>query len=227
MLRATPLVAGETYHIYNRGAGKQKIFLDATDYKRFLALLLLGNNTENIHLSNLRKYQGPSLTHVFEEKVDYSLTDVLAYSLLPNHFHLVIRQKSDDGITSFMKRVCTAYSMYFNLKYGHSGTLFQGRFKSSHLDTDPYFKWIFPYVHLNPVSLVEPQWQENGIIDPMLAKEFLRDYRYSSYRDYYVGERPERAILSYDEVFDLLDTKDDIQDMLAAYAKGKVLHASS
>src|SRR3989338_8915579 len=227
MLRATPLVAGETYHIYNRGAGKQKFFLDATDYKRFLALLLLGNNTENIHLSNLRKYQGPSLTHVFEEKVDYSLTDVLAYSLLPNHFHLVIRQKSDDGITSFMKRVCTAYSMYFNLKYGHSGTLFQGRFKSSHLDTDPYFKWIFPYVHLNPVSLVEPQWQENGIIDPMLAKEFLRDYRYSSYRDYYVGERPERAILSYDEVFDLLDTKDDIQDMLAAYAKGKVLHASS
>ena len=227
MLRATPLVAGETYHIYNRGAGKQKIFLDATDYKRFLALLLLGNNTENIHLSNLPKYQGPSLTHVFEEKVDYSLTDVLAYSLLPNHFHLVIRQKSDDGITSFMKRVCTAYSMYFNLKYGHSGTLFQGRFKSSHLDTDPYFKWIFPYVHLNPVSLVEPQWQENGIIDPMLAKEFLRDYRYSSYRDYYVGERPERAILSYDEVFDLLDTKDDIQDMLAAYAKGKVLHASS
>src|SRR3989344_3697702 len=226
MLRATPLVAGETYHIYNSGAGKQKIFLDATDYRRFFALLLLGHNTDNIHLSNLRKNQGPSLTRVFEEEVGHSLADILAYSLLPNHLHLVLRQKSDDGITSFMKRVCTAYSMYFNLKHGHSGTLFQGRFKSSHLGTDSYFKWIFPYVHLNPVALVEPHWQEKGIANPKRAKEFLRNYRHSSYHDYYVGERPEREILAYNEAAKLLDKEADLQDILSAYRKGRVLFSN-
>lgn len=226
MLRAMPLVEGETYHIYNRGAAKQKIFFDDVDYRRFVALIFLSNNSENIHLSNLRKYQGPSLTRVFEEKVDYALVDVYAYSLMPNHFHLVLQQKTNDGITLFLKRVCTAYSMYFNIKHDHSGTLFQGRFKSSHLDTDPYFKWIFPYVHLNPVSIREPQWQEKGIANPGRAKEFLKNYRYSSFHDYYVGERPERAILAYDEVADLLDKEDDIQDMLVAYKKGRVLHST-
>ncbi|MDO8514213.1 MAG: transposase [bacterium] len=223
MLRAKPLMAGETYHIYNRGAGKQKIFLAQPDYRRFLSLIFVGNNTKSIHLSNLRKYQGPSLTRVFEEKVDHFLVDIYAYTLMPNHFHLVLRQKSEDGITRFVRRICTAYSMYFNLKYGHNGTLFQGRFKSSHLDTDPYFKWIFPYVHLNPISLVEPQWQEKGIVNPAQSKEFLKNYRYSSYYDYYVGERPERAILAYDEASDLLDKESDFHSMLFAYARGKVL----
>ena len=167
------------------------------------------------------------MTRVFEEEIDHSLVDIYAYSLMPNHFHLVLQQKTDDGITCFLKRVCTAYSMYFNLRHDRRGTLFQGRFKSNHLDTDPYFKWIFPYVHLNPVSIREPHWQESGIGNPARAKEFLKNYRYSSYYDYYVAERPERAILAYDEAADLLDKEADIQDMLTAYAKGRVLYLSA
>ena len=114
--------------------------------------------------------------------------------------------------------------MYFNTKHEHSGVLFQGRFKSSHLNTDPYFKWIFPYVHLNPVSLTEPEWQEKGIADIGRAVDVLRNYRYSSYYDYYVGERPERAILAFEEAIGLLDKESDLQDMLSAYTRGKVLY---
>ena len=114
--------------------------------------------------------------------------------------------------------------MYYNLKYRHSGTLFQGRFKSNHLDTDPYFKWIFPYVHLNPVSLIEADWQEKGIRNPARAREFLKNYRYSSYYDYYTGERPERAILAHKEVSGLLDKGRDLHGMLSAYRRGRVLY---
>lgn len=227
MLRTTPLISSEAYHIYNRGAGKQIIFTSPRDYHRFLVLLYLANSDEPIHLGNLhKKYKGPSSVEAFlEMKPGKGLVDVLAYALMPNHFHLVLRQKTDLGITTYMKKVCTAYAMYFNLNNERNGTLFQGRFKSNHLDTDRYFKWIFPYVHLNPLSIVSSEWQEKGITDSGHGQNFLRNYQYSSYYDYYVAERPERAILAYDEAKPLLDKEEDLQDMLAEFAKGRVMYA--
>ncbi len=225
MLRKAPLLSGETYHVYNRGAHKYATFTDESDYRRFSALLHLANHSGPILLREIlgrKKHRGRFSGEVFAERPDKSFVDLLAYSLMPNHFHLVMRQRRDNGITKFMQKLTVSYSMYFNTKYGHSGVLFQGRFKSSHIDTEPYFRWIFSYIHLNPVSLVEPEWEERGIRDPARSKEFLRNYRHSSYYDYYVGERPERAILAYDEANDLLDKETDLQGMLAAYVKGKV-----
>lgn len=230
MLRKTPLLSGETYHIYNRGAHKYATFTDESDYWRFSALLHLANHSGPVLLREIlerKKHRGRFSGEIFTEQTDKSLVDLLAYSLMPNHFHFVVRQKMDNGITKFMQKLTVSYSMYFNTKYEHSGVLFQGRFKSSHLGTDPYFKWIFSYVHLNPVSLVEPQWQEKGISNPTQSKEFLRNYRHSSYYDYYVGERPERAILAYDEAVGLLDKEADLQEMLAAYVSGRVLYSNS
>src|SRR3989344_3379806 len=230
MLRKTPLMSGETYHIYNRGAHKYATFTDDSDYSRFSALLHLANHTGPVLLGELlerKKHRGRFSGEIFTEPADKALVAVLAYSLMPNHFHLVIRQKMDNGITRFMQKVAVSYSMYFNTKYEHSGVLFQGRFKSSHLGTDPYFKWIFPYVHLNPISLIESDWQEKGISDPARAKDFLKNYRHSSYYDYYVSERSERAILEYDETVDLLDGEYDIQRMLSIYRKGRVLYSHS
>ena len=227
MLRKAPLLSGETYHIYNRGAHKYATFTDESDYWRFSALLHLANHSGPVLLREIlerKKHRGRFSGEIFAEQTDKSLVSVLAYSLMPNHFHLVMRQKTDNGITKFMQKLTVSYSMYFNTKYEHSGVLFQGRFKSSHLDTDPYFKWIFPYVHLNPVSLIEPKWEERGVTSPARTKEFLRNYRYSSYYDYYVGERPERAILAYDEAADLLDKETDVQGMLSMHAKGRVLY---
>lgn len=228
MLRKTPLLGGETYHVYNRGAHKYATFTDDSDYWRFSALLHLANHSGPVLLREIlerKKHIGRFSGEIFAEQADKSLVDLLAYTLMPNHFHLVIRQRTDNGITKFMQKLTVSYSMYFNTKYEHSGVLFQGRFKSSHLDTDPYFKWIFPYVHLNPVSLVEPDWEERGIHDPARSQEFLRNYRHSSYYDYYVNERPERAILAYDEAAGLLDKEIDLQSMLSVYAKGRVLHS--
>lgn len=227
MLRKTPLVTGESYHIYNRGAHKHVIFTAEPDYRRFLVTLYLANHGGPMLLREIlerKKHRGRFSGNLYNEPVDKPFVDMLAYTLMPNHFHLVLRQKTDDGISKFMQKLTVSYSMYFNTKYEHNGVLFQGRFRSSHLDTDPYFKWIFPYVHLNPISLVETDWQEKGIRDPAQAKRFLKDYRYSSYYDYYVGERPERAILAYDEAIGLLDKEADLHGMLAAYARGRVLY---
>jgi putative transposase len=177
-----------------------------------------------INFRNIKKRnKGLTFARLVElESADQSLVDILAYCLLPNHFHLVLKQKTEHGISKFLQKTSTAYSMYFNLCHGHSGTLFQGRFRSRHLDTDPYFKWSFSYLHLNPTSLVEPEWKKKGIRDPGRASKFLKDYLYSSYYDYYVGKRPERAILAYTEAINLIDKEQDFNAMLVDFSKGKI-----
>lgn len=215
MLRKTALVEGETYHVFNRGAHKGKIFSNDDDYGRFLLLLHLCNGSEPIVMRDLlARNKGRSSVELFKESTDKSLVDVLAYCLMPNHFHLVLRQKSKDGITKFMNRIGTAYSMYFNTKYQHSGVLFQGRFKSVHIDSEPYFRYIFSYVHLNPIELVEPLWKEQGIQDRSKIKSFISGYTNSSFLDYSNKVRPQKEILALHDAPEFLRSQNDLEDLL-------------
>src|SRR3989344_8088505 len=181
MLRKTNLVEGETYHVFNRGANKNRIFTNKDDYRRFLMLLHLCNSSKPVLMREiLTKYRGRSSADIFyEERPDKSLVSIIAYCLMPNHFHLVLRQKVKQGITKFMNRVGTAYSMYFNVKYEHSGVLFQGRYKSSHIGTESYFRYIFAYIHLNPLDLFDMGWEKNGPADLQGACAFIKNFGYS------------------------------------------------
>lgn len=214
-----PLVVGETYHVYNRGAHKQPVFLHDVDYKRFQLLLYLANGTRPIQFSNLlQKYGGSTSIKIYEEvREGEGLVDILAYSLLPNHFHLVLRQRVDQGISNFMRRLITSYTMYFNAKYDHSGVLFQGRYRSRHVNDEAYFRWIFSYVHLNAVELISPDWENIGILDSEKVRDFMREYRYSSYIDYMGDSRSEGVILTATDIPDFLKSQNDLEDMLRTY----------
>ncbi|MDP2648393.1 MAG: transposase [bacterium] len=185
----------------------------------------MANDTSPVNTRAASKYRGESSAELFARKRE-SLVDILAYSLMPNHFHIVARQLAERGISIFMGKLCTGYSMYFNRKHDHSGTLFQGPFKSSHIDTDSYFLWSFAYAHLNPLSLVEPEWSGKHIRDSLRAQKFLEKYRYSSYPDYYCGKRPERTILNYEEGLNHVDSNADMRALLKSYARGRVLYTS-
>mgnify|MGYP003387401981 CR=1 FL=1 len=122
MRRDAPFAVGETYHIFNRGAHKLEIFKTPHDYDRFLILLHLANSSQPLVVRDiLNRYRGESSVIYREEKIDKSLVDVLGYTLMPNHFHLVMRQKAEEGISTFLRRLLTGYSMYFNLIHDHSG----------------------------------------------------------------------------------------------------------
>jgi putative transposase len=225
MLRKQPLVEGEVYHIYNRGAHKQQIFKNEFDYSRYVLLLHLANSKMPVNLRDLfKEYKGRSFVDIFEnEKIHERLVDILAYSLMPNHFHLVVRQKEENGIATFMKKLATGYSMYFNTKYEHSGTLFQGRFKSSHIDSEEYFRYIFAYVHLNPLDIFQADWKTNGIKNKKGAGKFLVNYPYSSFSDYPNSNRPERRVLSLTDIPDFLETQNDLEDLLEFTKDGPLL----
>src|SRR3989344_1004827 len=148
-IRKVPFVATEYYHLYNRGNSKQLIFRDSQDYWRFIVLLYTCNSQSNFRMS---------LVNDSAEKDPYlwdrgkQLVSIGAYCLMPNHFHILIKEKGESGITKFMQKLSTAYVMYYNLKYKRSGALFEGKFKAEHLGTDRYLKYIFSYIHLNPIK---------------------------------------------------------------------------
>jgi len=136
------IVTGEKYHIFNRGADKRDIFLDKHDYLRFYQALAFFNNIEPTINYRLAKSS-------FTKSRLNRLVEIEAYSLLPNHFHIIVEQKSEGGITEFMKRVSGGYTAYFNEKYHRSGVLFQGRYKKVHIATNEQYQYLFAYVNEN------------------------------------------------------------------------------
>src|SRR5574344_112352 len=195
-LRKVNFAKGEYYHIYNRGNSKQKIFRDKEDYLRFIALLYIANTSDKFNIYDLKKYVNSDM---YEKEKSDSLVGIGSYCLMPNHFHILITEKVEGGISNFMQKLSTAYAMYYNKKYERSGSLFEGKFKSKHIDKDNYFKYLFSYVHLNPIKLIQKDWKEKGIKNKTEAIKYLNKYEYSSYLDFIEEERSQNKILDLKE----------------------------
>lgn len=181
------------YHVYNRGTDKRDIFLDDADRQRFIKLLFIANGSTPFVFRELPK----GLLYTEFDRGE-SITAIGAYCLMPNHFHLLLKETGENGISKFIGKVLTSYSSYFNKKYSRSGSLFEGTFKAKHLDSDEYLKYIFSYIHLNPVKLIDPNWKENGIKNYDKSKKYLNEYPYSSYLDYIGNNRLESKIINKD-----------------------------
>ncbi|MDP2585481.1 MAG: transposase [Candidatus Levybacteria bacterium] len=153
------------YHIFNRGVEKRNIFLDEKDY-RFFEIYL------SIYLQPLKKVleKHPDLPLRLHNKNLSEEVELIAYCLMPNHFHLLLKQKTKDGISKLMKQMSNAYTLYFNQKHKRVGGLMQGRFKAVPILEDRLLIHIARYIHLNPVA--------SG-----LTRD-LNTYRWSSYPDY-------------------------------------------
>lgn len=197
----------EFYHIYNRGTEKRKIFLTKRDYDRFVELLYLCNSKEKVHLQ-IQKY---SSKDIFNIPRNNTLIDINAYCLMPNHFHLLLHEKEESGISKFMQKLLTAYTMYFNKKYKRTGVLFQGKFKSAHIDNDNYLKYLIAYIHLNPIKIIEPDWKDIGVKNLSKAKKFLDDYPYSSFIDFTNKNRKENKIITKDSLPDYFENVTDFR----------------
>lgn len=152
-MRKTEFANEEFYHIYNRGVDKRRVFLDDNDYYRFFVSVCLLNDKQDGLLErwrNLLKCNSKSNLHDFRRlNLRKPLVDVVAYCFNPNHYHLILKQLKERGIEKFMHRLGTSYTMFFNKKYDRSGSLFQGRFKSIHIDSNEYLLYLSAYVNRN------------------------------------------------------------------------------
>lgn len=178
------------YHIYNRGINKQLVFLDDDDYRVFLNLLkrYLSEKPE-VHPKN-------GIYPTYHKKVE-----LLAYCLMPNHFHLLLYQLEDRGVELLLKAVGTSYGMYFNKKYERVGPVFQGRFRSSSIQKDAYLHHVSRYIHLNPHD--------------------YRQWPYSSL-PYYIG-RHASPWLRPARVLELFEDRSEYETFVADYEEQKKL----
>ncbi|MFZ1019605.1 MAG: transposase [Minisyncoccia bacterium] len=218
MLRKDPFITGEYYHIYNRGIDKRIIFKSNKDYERFIMLLYIGNSKESLHLDELLNRQHKKFNEVLVLDKKESIVSIGAWCLMPNHFHLLVRQEVDGGITKFMRKLGVGYSMFFNIKYERTGSLFGGLFKSKLIGVDDnYMRQLFGYIHINPLEIEFPEWKEKIKKPSADMKKFLESYRYSSYRDYIGENRIEKNIIKPENFPDYFQDSKDFKYFVENY----------
>ena len=152
-MRKFEFQTGEFYHIYNRGVDKREVFLDKWDYVRFLRSMREFNRLEatgGFYRKFLASRFRGSTPNLGVEPLDKGkLADIIAYCLNPNHYHFLLKQMVDGGISEFLKRLSGGYTSYFNFKNNRSGYLFQGRYKAIHVKSDSYLLWLSGYINGN------------------------------------------------------------------------------
>jgi putative transposase len=183
----------EIYHIINRGTDKRKIFLDDKDYLRFIHDLFEFNDEKpafNIGYNFKNQYIDVKRQYIKKREPRKLLVEILAFCLMPNHYHLLIKPLTKNSKSEFIKKLNGGYAKYFNNKYERSGRLFEGKYKSILIKNESHFIHILYYIHLNPLDLIVSEWRERNILTSDVNKimKFLENYRWSSFLDY-IGKK--------------------------------------
>ncbi len=195
-MRKIKFVKRKYYHIFNRGVDKRNIFNDDRDKWRFLQGMFLFNDEKSsfgILHEIARKNKGRINFHLLEEFISNEqkdrkpLVQIGADCLMPNHYHLLLREIEDGGISRFMHKFGIGYTKYFNKKYDRVGSLFQGPFKAVAVEKDIYLLYLLVYINvINPgqLVLVEPELKEKGVNNVEKVMAFAKKYSFGTHRDY-------------------------------------------
>lgn len=177
-MRNIRLAPDEHYHIFNRGVEKKTIFHDSRDYYRFLFLILSFQSSKPLkNLSRLLEdFVQHRVLHTKDEMLKNRMVELVAFCVMPNHFHLILKEVKEGGISAYMQRVLNAYGKYYNTRYEKSGHVFQGPYRAVHVESDKQLLYLATYIFRNPREL--SQW---------LNKE--NKYPWSSYQDFITENR--------------------------------------
>ena len=170
---------GEYYHIFNRGVEKRLIFIDDKDRWRFMTLLIVLQGDAFINQIGRIVPDVESRTFdnvVFKNILESQYVELISFCLMPNHFHLILKELQESGISKYMQRFLTAYTKYFNIRHSRSGHLFGSKFQSRHIDSNAYLNYLSAYIHLNSREL--KNWYRKEI-----------KYPWSSFQDYTLANR--------------------------------------
>ncbi|MCD5396415.1 MAG: transposase [Candidatus Pacebacteria bacterium] len=189
-IKRPTIINGEMYHIVIRAIEGLLLFKDESDYYRMIHDLFEFNDENPAKSSHRYPKTIEKRSRQIEESRQEKrklLVEILAFCLMPNHVHLLVRQLRENGISKFTRKLGAGYGLYYNKKYNRQGHVFQGRYRIVHIQDNNQLQTVFVYIHTNPVSLIIPKWREKGIGKKQLKKviNFLEnEYRWSSYPDY-------------------------------------------
>lgn len=173
--RTTVFASGEYYHIYNRGVAYQPIFKSKRDYERFiLTLSYYRFHNSPLRLSKVlqlsKELKNDMLSTLYKD--NKKTVEIIAYCLMPNHFHLLVKQIDNGGISKYLRQSINSYAKFFNTKYKRVGSLFQDMFKAVRIESDEQLMHVSRYIHLNP------------LVSYLVNREELLGYPWSSLQSY-------------------------------------------
>src|SRR3989338_3208682 len=172
----------ELYHVFNLGVERRTIFMDQKDYIRFVHDLYEFNDAKPALNVNYSFRKNMDLRNPYIRDRDL-IVDIHAWCLMKNHYHLLLSERVEGGLTMFLRKLNVGYANYFNEKYRRSGSLFQGRTKKAHINSEAYFLHIGNYIHFNPLDYFSAgrEWRTRTLTHPSKAHAYLMKYRWSSY----------------------------------------------
>lgn len=228
-MRKEPFAVGNYIHVYNRGNRKQEIVRSDQDSWRFMQALRFFNDSSSsqnlLRTLSRSKSDTDQPSSVFEmgwpadwPKKD-PLVKILCYCLMPNHYHLLLKEIADGGVSKFMQKLGIGYTNYFNLKYDEVGSLFQGGYKSRTVTDDNYLKYLIVYIQVVNVLELYPGGLEVAYKDINKALKFAEEYPFSSYPDY-SGAR-KSLIIDKDIFGELLPKPSDYKKLVIDVLKGQ------
>ncbi len=201
-MRRIRLASGEYYHLYNRGVSKQVIFHNIADYNRFLFLILYFQSEANFpQIGRLVKdFVQHRVLDIAEEVIKRRIVELTTFCIMPNHFHLIIKELKEGGISTYMQRVLNAYAKYYNTKYTKSGHVFQGPYGVVYIEDDRQLLYLSAYIHRNSREI---------------SKWFNREdqYPWSSYQDF-VEENRWRNLLLPQIILEQFKNKDKYREFI-------------
>lgn len=181
-------------------------------------LLYIANSSNEFRLDTILNQQHKTFSEVLSLDRGNPLISIGAWCLMSNHLHLLVKQEADGGITKFMRKLGTGYSMFFNIKYERTGALFGGVFKSKLIGVDDnYMRHLLSYIHLNPLEIKFPGWENKVDKDSIGMKRFLELYPYSSYLDYLAKDRVEKNIIKLENFPAYFNDSGSFKDFVESY----------
>jgi len=194
------------WHLIGRGVEKRDVVMDDQDKVRFIHDMFALNDINPVpnYILNERKNE-----HRQRER----LVDIHAFCLMNNHYHILVSEKVEKGISSFMHKMNMGYTKYFNRRYERSGVLWQGKHRKVLIAQDAHFLYIPFYIHLNPLDYTHPEWRKGEVRDVEGALSALQEYRWSSHLDY-LGIHNFPSVIQRNEVSHMLGTSSEYRRVI-------------
>ena len=219
MMRKTPFIPGEYYHIYNRTILGIPEFKETNNCNRLTQAFLLSNSTKSTTAFQfLRNHKDATLDEALEiARSGEKLVDVLCYAIMPNHYHLLIREVKEKGATEFIRKSNISIAKYINKTKERKGTIFEGLFKSKHIDSNEYLRHLSLYIHLNPLDFIAGKdWREHKLEKFNDYKNKLLNYPWSSL-SFFLGGAPNDIISGHEIITDQFKNRDDYEFYLKSW----------
>jgi len=214
-MRREPFFVGDIVHVYNRGNRKQEIVRDDADRWYFLQMLFYFNDEYSD--PNLRKNLPKSDFGKRLRRLDHwpkrdPLVDIIALTLMDNHYHLVLKEIKEGGVTKFMQKFGTGMTNRFNTRHDEVGRLFQGAYKARRVDKDTYLQYLTVYIHIKNVFELYPGGIENAVRNFDDAFEFAAQYPYSSLGGYFSDDHISSSVIKKEMMSDIIKDKEEFKE---------------